>query len=120
MASGIGKYKYETDKGNIFYCVCDDSPALDSIRGTEPTGNITESITFKESKSSKEFGLKPRTAILKLKGAQTAEGCLVNPNSITKRVPILKRGANIPQRGTELTVNGRIWIVGSVSSERSN
>lgn len=119
MASGTAKYKYQTDKGNIFYCVSDDSPALDAIRGVEPNGNVTENMTIKTSKHSKEFGFKPRTCILKLKGSQSAAGCLINPNSITKRVAILTPTAVLPQRGSEVTVNGRVWLVSSISGERS-
>lgn len=119
MASGTDKYRYKTDKGNIFYCRTDDSPELASIRGAEPTGNVTENITFKVSKKTKEVGFKPRQAILALKGSQTAAGCLVNPNSVTKRVIILDPATTIPNRGTELTVNGRTWVVSGFTSEQS-
>ncbi len=119
MASGTAKYRYQTNKLNIFYCVCDDSPALDVIRGKEPSANTTESITFKASKTSREFGFKPRTCILKLKGAQTTEGCLINPNAAVKYVPILTPDHELPARGSSVTVNGRVWIVSSISAERS-
>lgn len=119
MASGTNKYKYKTDKGNIFYCRTDDSPALAPIRGSEPVGNTTENITFEFSKNARAVGMKPRCCILKLKGTQTATGCLINPNSVTKRVIVLDPSTVLPQQGSEITVNGRVWIVSSISSEQA-
>ena len=46
MASGTQRYRYETDKGNIFHARTDDSASLASCRGTEPTEAPTENITF--------------------------------------------------------------------------
>ena len=119
MASGTGKYRYKTDKGNLFYARTDDSPDLASIRGAEPSGNVTENITFKVSKSSKEVGFKPRQAILALQGTQSISGCLVNPNNVTKRVVILDPATVLPQRGTVLTVNGRSWVLTGYTTEHS-
>jgi len=119
MASGTSRYKYKTNKGNIFYARTDNAPELAPIRGAEPVGNVTESITFEFSKTSKSVGMKPRCCILKLKGSQTSQGCLINPNSITKRVIELQPDAVLPQQGSEITVNGRVWIVSSISSEQA-
>ncbi|WP_055077262.1 hypothetical protein [Pseudanabaena sp. 'Roaring Creek'] len=119
MASGTSRYKYKTDKGNIFYARTDNAPELQPIRGAEPVGNVTESITFEFSKNAKEVGMKPRSCILKLKGTQSATGCLISPNSITKRVIVLDPATVLPQQGSEITVNGRVWIVSSISSEHA-
>ena len=109
MASGTNKYKYQTDKGNIFYARTDDSPQLTNIRGEEPTGAVTESMTFKVSRASKET--------LYLKTADTFDGCLINPNTVVKKVVILKNDHNVTQ-GQEITVNGRTFIVGPITSEQ--
>jgi hypothetical protein len=117
MASGTNRYKYKTDKGNIFYARTDDAPELASIRGTAPTAAATENITFEFSKNSKEVGCKPRHCILNLKNNATSTGCLLPPNQTTKRVIVLDPATN-PPTGTEVTVNGRVWIVGSVIGEQ--
>lgn len=117
MASGTNKYRYETDAGNIFFARTDDSPALSNIRGAEPTGSITESITFKVSRTSKELGCTPRHVKLYLKSTDTSDGCLINPKSVTKNVVILKPSHTV-NAGSEVTVNGRVWIVGSVVGEQ--
>lgn len=117
MASGTQRYKYKSDKGNIFYARTDDSPALASVRGAAPTGAATENITFKFSKNSKEVGVKPRHVILNLKTTEAGVGCLLPPSQITKRVIVLDPATNPPE-GTEITVNGRVWIVGSVIGEQ--
>jgi len=117
MASGIDKYKYETDKNNIFYARTDDAAALSVVRGEEPSGATTESITFEFSKNSREVGCKPRHCILYLKGNNTVSGCLVDPKSVVKRVIVLKPTFN-PIKGTEVTVNGRVWVIGSIVGEQ--
>ena len=117
MASGTERYKYKTDKGNIFWCRTDDSPALASVRGVAPTGTPTENITFEFSKNSKEVGCKPRHCILNLKNTAAGTGCLLPPNQTTKRVIVLDP-ATTPPAGTEIKVNGRDWIVGSVIAEQ--
>jgi len=117
MASGTDRYKYQTDKGNIFYVRTDDDAELASIRGAAPTGAPTENITFQASKNSKEVGCKPRHCILSLVSTQTVQGCLVPPNQTTKRVAVLSPTHN-PPAGTQITVNGRTWLVGSVIGEQ--
>jgi hypothetical protein len=118
MASGTGKYKYEADSGNIYYARTDDSEALAAIRGTEPTGNVTESMTFRVSKNTKEVGCKPRHCLLYPKGTDVSEGCILNPKAASKQVVVLKKAANVPARGTPVTVNGREYVVGSVIGEQ--
>lgn len=117
MASGTNRYKYKTDKGNIFYCRTDDSAELATVRGAAPTAAATENITFEFSKNSKEVGCKPRHCILTLKNTVATEGCLLPPSQTTKRVIVLDPATN-PPAGTEITVNGRVWIVGSVIGEQ--
>ena len=117
MPSGIGKYRYETDKGNVFFARTDDSPDLATVRGLEPTSPLTESMTFQVSKGTKQVGVKPRYCLLSLKGSDTTEGCLINPKAAKKTVVVLKKD-HIPPLGQEVTVNGRVWIVGSTSSEQ--
>ena len=111
MPSGTAKYRYETNKGNIFYCRTDDAAELDPIRGAEPNGNVTEAITFKFSKNVKEVGCIPRHAILALKSNVASNGCLINPNSVLKRVIILKKDHSLPVRNSTIKVNGRDYLV---------
>lgn len=117
MASGTVRKKYETDAGNFFYARTDDDPALATITGAEPTGSVTENITFKVSKKSKEVGCTPRHCILKLKSDTAISGCLINPSGTTKKVVVFKKDHN-PPTGTQITVGGRVWIVGSVIGEQ--
>lgn len=117
MASGTQRYRYKTDKGNIFNARTDDSASLASIRGVEPTEAITEDITFEVSKNSKAVGCKPRHCKLYLKVADTVEGCMLNPKGVVKEVVVLKPD-HVPPRGTTVNVNGRDFIVGSVVGEQ--
>jgi len=117
MASGTQRYRYETDKGYIFNARTDDAASLASCRGTEPTGAITEDITFEVSKNSKAVGCKPRHVKLHLKVADTVEGCLLNPKGVVKEVVVLKP-STIPPRGTPVTVNGREYLIGSIVKEQ--
>jgi hypothetical protein len=117
MASGTAKYPYETDNGNFFFARTDDSADLSAIRGAIPTGSITESITFKVSKRAKEVGCQPRHVTLYLKTADSTIGCLINPKTVVKKVVVLKPSTVIiPNK--EITVNGRVWITGSITPEQ--
>ena len=117
MASGTNRYKYQTDKGNIFWCRTDDDARLANVRGTAPTATPTENITFEFSKNTKEVGCRPRHCILNLKNTDTPEGCLVPPSQTVKRVIVLRPDYN-PPAGTEIIMNGRTWVVGSVIGEQ--
>jgi hypothetical protein len=117
MASGTQRYRYQTDKGNIFNARTDDSPDLANIRGAEPAGAVTEDITFEVSKNSKAVGCKPRHVKLYLKVADTVEGCMLNPKGVVKEVVVLKPDT-VPPKGTEKTVNGRVYVVGPVVGEQ--
>ena len=117
MASGTAKYKYDTDNGNFFYARTDNSPALANIRGTVPTGAITESITFKVSRTSKELGYTPRHVTLYLDVPNTSVDCLINPKTVIKKVVVLKPSTVITP-GEPVTVNGRKWITGSITEEQ--
>lgn len=117
MASGTIRERYQTDAGNIFYARTDDDPGLSEVRGEPPTGSITENITFKVSKKSKEVGCVPRHCVLKPKSTVSISGCLVNPTGASKKVVVWKKDT-IPPSGTEVTLGGRVWIVGSVIGEQ--
>ena len=58
--SGIGRYTYVTDKGSRFELLMDDDGVLDTVRGTPATGALTENLTIKLSKNSKQAGISPR------------------------------------------------------------
>jgi|GEM_PF-3325996 len=118
MASGTTRYKYETDAGNVFFARTDNDTELSNIRGTAPTDAVTENITFEFSKNSRMVGCKPRHVILNLKKTTPTGGeCILPPGQTTKRVIVLKKDFN-PPTGTEITVNGRKWIVGSLVGEQ--
>jgi hypothetical protein len=118
MASGTAKYPYKTDAGNIFFARTDDSPALAAIRGTiQGSFSITESITFKVSKTSKEVGCQPRHVTLYLKTADSTNGCLINPKNVVKKVVVMSPDT-VVLPNQEVTVNGRTWITGSITPEQ--
>lgn len=117
MASGTTRYKYETDNGNVFWARTDNAAELSTVRGAAPTTAPIENITFEFSKNSKMVGCKPRHCILNLKKTDAGTGCILPPGQTTKRVIVLKPDTN-PPVGTEITVNGRVWIVGSVIGEQ--
>lgn len=118
MASGTAKYPYKTDKGNIFFARTDDSPALANIRGTiEGSFSITESITFKVSKSSKEVGCQPRHVTLYLDVEDTTDGCLIQPKTVTKKVVVMSPDT-VVLPNQKVTVNGRKWLTGSITPEQ--
>lgn len=90
--SGTAKYAYETDKDNVFYVRCDDAAALDAIRGTEPTGEATENITFEFSKNANEVGCIPRHVVLVRQITDpNAPDCLIDTFDAGKRVPVLTK-----------------------------
>lgn len=117
MASGTTRYKYETDNGNVFWARTDNSAELSTVRGVAPTEAPVENITFEFSKNSKMVGCKARHCILNLKKTGQGVGCLLPPGQTTKRVIVLKPDTN-PPTGTEVTVNNRVYIVGSVVGEQ--
>jgi hypothetical protein len=118
MASGTTRYKYETDANNVFYARTDNANTLESCRGPAPTAAPTESITFEFSKNNRMVGCKPRHVILNLKkAAASGNDCILPPGQTTKRVVVLRPDTN-PPTGTEVTVNGRVWVVGSVVGEQ--
>lgn len=117
MASGTNRYKYETDSGNVFWARTDNATTLSTVRGEAPTIAPMENITFEFSKNAKMVGCKPRHCILNLKKTAASVGCLLPPGQTTKRVIVLKPSTN-PPTGTEITVNGRVYIVGSVVGEQ--
>lgn len=118
MASGTARYKYQTNKGNFFYARTDDSPDLKTIRGDEPTGATTEGITFKVSKASREVGCNPRFVTLVLDTPTTTVDCLINPKTVKKFVVVLKNDHKLPAIGSPITVNGRKFLVGSITEEK--
>lgn len=90
--SGTAKYAYETDQGNVFFVRCDDSTALDTIRGTEPTGTPTENLTFEFTKNALEVGARPRYVTLVRQVADpNTPTCLIDSTEAGKKVPVLTK-----------------------------
>lgn len=114
--SGTAKYPYQTDKGNRFFARTDDSVALDSIRGTEPTGETTENITFEFTKNAKEVGCRPRHVVLvRQVSIPGAPPCLVDTVDIGKKVIVLTQAhfnsLKTGKSGTQVTFGGQQYRV---------
>lgn len=83
--------KYESDRGNVFYCRMDNYSAVQTVAGSEPEGEVTEELTILVSKTDGEFGIRPRLAIYKrpLGEANTDGDRYVKQGAAYKRVAIL-------------------------------
>ena len=84
------KFKYQTD-ANFVYNVRDDGDSvLDAIRGAAVTAALTENITLKKTRHSKQVGLRPRMVLFaRLIGATTTTtGGLTNAAKAYKKVVI--------------------------------
>ena len=88
-------YSYNTDTGNTFKVRCDSDTALDTIRGTPPTTQLTENMHVKISKNNNEVGISPRYCLFGRSVGNTAAGttCLVDTGVRYKKVPILTGAA---------------------------
>lgn len=56
-------FKYTTNGGSTYNARDDADPAIDTIRGTYPTAPVTEPITLRKTRHSKEVGLRPRMVL---------------------------------------------------------
>lgn len=115
------KYKYETNRGNIFYCRTDSDPELASIRGPAPGGKAIESLTFKFSKNAKEVGGSPRVAILARKiGSEDENNCIADEAQRFKYVAILTEAhaATLNPEVTTVTVDRQSYVFKGVSEEQ--
>ena len=50
--AGTQRVKYQTDNGNIFNVVLDESSGISTLIGTVPTSPYTENMTIKVSKNT--------------------------------------------------------------------
>jgi len=121
--SGTARYRYETDKGNVFYARTDDHAALAAIRGSEPTGTQTENITFEFSKNALEVGCKPRHAVLvRLVTVAGTPECILEDFAQTKSVVVLTKAhfdsLVTGQAGTTVTIGTVQWRVKTKVDER--
>lgn len=122
--SGTAKYAYETDKGNIFFARTDDATALDSIRGSEPTGEATENITFEFTKSALEVGCRPRHVVLVRQITDPdAPECLIDTTDIPKKVIVLTKAKftelKTGKSGTTVTIGSSTYRVKSKVFEQT-
>lgn len=88
--AGIQRLKYQTDNDSIFNVLLDESAGIDTLIGTQPTGEYTENMTIRVSKNNKEVGIRPRQVLLVRKiGESAAEAnCLLQTGERYKKVPI--------------------------------
>lgn len=119
--SGTAKYAYETDNDNIFFCRTDDATALDAIRGTEPTGEPTENLTFEFTKNALEVGCRPRHVVLVRQITDPdAPDCLIDTFDSSKKVIVLtkakftqlkagKSGTTVSLGGTPYRVKTKVF-----------
>jgi hypothetical protein len=121
--SGTAKFPYETDNGNIFFVRGDDASTLDTIRGTEPTGEPTENLTFEFTKNSLEVGCKPRSVTLVRQVTDpNAPTCLIDDFGATKEVVVLTRAhfntLKTGKSGTTVTYSGQQYRVKTKTFEQ--
>lgn len=88
--AGIQRLKYETDKGNVFNVLLDEAEGIDTLIGTQPTGDYTENMTVRVSKNRREVGIKPRRVLLTrtIGNPDTITNCLIQGADRYKAVPI--------------------------------
>lgn len=118
---GTARYRYRTDKDNIFFARTDSDPELQAIRGTPPTGSPVESLTFEASKNAREVGCKPRQAILARKiGVEDENNCVADQAQRFKHVIVLtqEHAATLIPEVTTVTVDGQLYTFKGISEER--
>lgn len=118
---GTARYKYQTDRGNVFYCRTDSDTELAAIRGPAPAGNPVENLTFKYSKNSKEVGGSPRVAILaRLIGSEDENNCVSDTAQRYKYVAVLTQAHvnNLIPNQTTVTVDRQAYVFKGMSDEQ--
>ena len=116
--AGIQRLKYATDKGSVFNVLLDEADGIDTLIGTQPTGDYTENMTVRVSKNRKEVGIKPRFVLLTrtIGDPDTITNCLIQGADRYKRVPIptltrwnaIALQSNFTIGGTAYTVQKKI------------
>lgn len=116
------RYKYQTNKGSVFFVIADNDPELDSIRGPNPAGTPTEFMTIKASKNANEGGIKPRQAVLyRTIGTPTTGTCSQTTGKAFKHVPILTQSvADGLTIGQTYSINGVTYTLQAISREKVN
>lgn len=130
--SGIGNYKYQTNKGNVFYVKLDNDPQVNTIAGDQPAAGVSEEFTIKIHKNTKAVGLQPRHAILGRAvgalGPPAPGNCLVQTGIRYKRIPILTQahmgqlvtGSLGDGKATTVTIRGTLYtVLKTVGEQRS-
>lgn len=112
--AGIQRLKYATDKGSVFNVLLDEADGIDTLIGTQPTGDYTENMTVRVSKNRKEVGIKPRFVLLTrtIGDPDTITNCLIQGADRYKRVPIptLTRWNEIALQ-SDFTIGGTAYTV---------
>lgn len=112
--AGIQRLKYATDKGSVFNVLLDEAEGIDTLIGSQPTGDYTENMTVRVSKNRKEVGIKPRVVLLTrtIGNPDTITNCLVQGADRYKRVPIptLERWDTIELQ-SDFTIGGTAYTV---------
>jgi hypothetical protein len=118
---GTAKYRYRTNRGNVFYARTDSDTELQSIRGNPPTEQPVEGLTFKYSKNAKEVGGSPRVAILsRVIGTENENNCIVDVAQRFKYVAVLtqEHAATLQPEVTKVTVDRQEYIFKGISEEQ--
>jgi len=99
--------KYESDNGLIYAIRLQDARA--SLAGTAPTGTVDANSTVKVSKSTREFGIRPRGVRL-----QRVLGTAPNTFKKTTFLPVLTPTAFAEATfdvGATITISTVAWTV---------
>lgn len=112
--TATARYRYQTDRGNVFFARTDNDEELDVIRGPEPTtATQTENITFEFSKNAREVGCRPRHVILVRDindDGQTQGLCVGQSARAYKKVIVLTESHfNSLTIGQSVTVDGQTY-----------
>lgn len=107
------RYRYQADSGNIYNARTDSDEGLQSIRGDEPGGVVSEELTFEFSKNTLEVGCKPRHFVLsRAMAGGAAANCLQNDSKRYKFVICLtSANFNAVALGTTVTSKGQTYVV---------
>ena len=121
--------KYRTDNDSIFFTKIEDLAGVATVTGTEPTGDATEDMTVRISRTARESGVRPRHVVLKRAiGTNTTDPdpeiagrALVNSGATYRRLAVLTSAhfATL-ERGQSVTIEGTAYEIVSKQSEDVN
>lgn len=117
---------YQTDRGSVFLTKIEDLAGVDAVTGEEPAGTLTEDMTCRIGRTSRESGIRPRFVTLKRGiGAAVTDPdpeipgrALVNSGASYRRVAVLTQAHyNTINKGDNFTIEGTVYEVSGKTGE---